>query len=306
MLNKTVLYFGLLCPALFGQTAIITGRVTDSSEAVIPAVLVKLQRVETGVETTTTTNASGYYTMVSLPPGKYNLSVNKAGFKPVRQTDLNLVVQQMARVDVVLQVGAVNESVEVTARPVLLDTESQTLGQLVQGRQITELPLLGRNPYALAGLVPGVRMAAKMNGLPTDLLNTSFASINGQRGNANAYLLDGAPNTASSYNEPVIYPNVDSVQEFKVETNNFSAEYGRAAGGVFNVVSKAGSNALHFTLYEFLRNDKLNANDFFANRSGVGRAPLRLNQFGGTVGPRSGRIRRSSSLRPSWCASSRA
>lgn len=176
------------------------------------------------------------------------------------------------------------ESVEVSARGVLLDSETSTLGQVIQSKQITELPLLGRNPYALAMLVAGARPTAGVNNVPVDQITTSYASINGQRGNANAYLLDGAPNSAPSQNQPVIFASVDAVQEFKVETNAFSAEYGRAAGGVFNVITKSGTNDLHFNLYEFLRNKSLNANDWFANRAGQERPPFRFNQFGGTFG----------------------
>ena len=123
-----------------------------------------------------------------------------------------------------------------------------------------------------------------MNDVPIDMISQGSASINGQRANQNEYLLDGAPNTGAGQNQPIIFANVDSVQEFRVETNAYSAEYGRAAGGVFNVITKGGSNDLHFGLYEFLRNNKLNANDWFANRSGIGIAPFQFNQFGGTVG----------------------
>ena len=183
-----------------------------------------------------------------------------------------------------LQLGAVTDSIEVTARAVLLDSETSSLGQVVGGKQVTELPLLGRNAYALSALVPGVRTSLGMNDLPVDQISTVSASINGSRAAQNEFLLDGAPNTAGAQNQPVINQNVDSVQEFKVETNTFSAEYGRTAGGVFNVVTKSGANDLTFTAYEFLRNDKLNANDFFANRAGRKPAPFRFNQFGGVIG----------------------
>jgi hypothetical protein len=123
-----------------------------------------------------------------------------------------------------------------------------------------------------------------MNDLPVDQISTSSVSINGARGNQNEFLLDGAPNTAAAQNQPIIYADPDAVQEFKVETNAYSAEYGRAAGGVFNVVTKNGTNDLHFTLYEFLRNDAINANDWFANRGGQSPPPLKFNQFGGTLG----------------------
>ncbi len=274
----------LLTSTLLGQTAAVTGRITDSSGAVVPGARVTVQAVESGLETSVETNAEGYYSIPSLPPGNYLLTVNKAGFVPIRQPNLTLIVQQVARLDFTLKVGGVTETIEVSAQAVLLESETSTLGQVVHGRQIVELPLLGRNPYALAGLVPGVRIAAGMNDLPVDQISTAFASINGQRGNQNEYLLDGAPNTAPAQNQPVIYASVDSVQEFKVETNSFSAEYGRAAGGVFNVVTKSGANNFHFTAYDFLRNDKLNANDWFANRSGKERPPFKFNQFGGTIG----------------------
>ena len=270
--------------AVFAQTASITGRITDPSGAVIPGATVTVQSAATGVQTTVETNPEGYYHVPSLLPGNYSLSVSKAGFAPVRQGGLSLIVQQVARLDFTLTVGAVAETVEVAARAVLLDSETSALGQVVDGRQIVELPLLGRNPYALAGLVPGVRPSAGMNDLPVDQISTAFTSINGLRANQNEYLLDGAPNTAAAQNQPVIYASVDAVQEFKVETNAFSAEYGRAAGGVFNVVTKSGSNQFHLSAYDFLRNDKLNANDWFANRSGQQRPPFKFNQFGGAMG----------------------
>lgn len=279
-----IVFLFLAVPALFGQTASITGRIADASGGVVPGASVVAQSVSSGVESKGESNAEGYYNIFSLPPGAYNLTVSKEGFKPVRQTNLLLSVQQVARMDIRLEVGSLAQQVEVSARAVILETETSGLGQVVDGKQVVELPLLGRNAYALAGLVPGVRIAASMNDLPVDQITTVFASINGQRGNQNEYLLDGAPNTAPSQNQPVIYANVDSVQEFKVETKGFGAQYGRASGGVFNVVTKGGTNDVHCTLSEFLRNDKLNANDWFANRSGKQRAPFKFNQFGGTVG----------------------
>ncbi len=276
-----VLFFSLLAAA---QTAAVTGRVTDPSGAVIPGVAVVLVNEGTSVENRTETNEEGYYRLPSIQPGAYRLTIEKTGFKPVRETGLQLIVGQVARLDYALQVGAMTESVEVSARAVLLDSETSSLGQVIGGRQVTELPLLGRNAYSLATLAPGVRTSAGMNDLPVDQISTVSASINGGRSTQNEFLLDGAPNTAAAQNQPVIFQNVDSVQEFKVETNTFSAEYGRAAGGVFNVVTKAGTNDITFTAYEFLRNDVLNANDWFANRSGRDKAPFRFNQFGGVIG----------------------
>ncbi|MFN3323335.1 MAG: carboxypeptidase regulatory-like domain-containing protein [Bryobacteraceae bacterium] len=270
--------------ALSAQTASVTGIITDPSGAVIAGATLTLTNTATGVDSRTETNAEGYYRIPSIPPGNYRLGIEASGFRPFRATGLQLIVGQVARLDYTLELGSLAETVEVSARAVLLDSETSSLGQVIGGRQITELPLLGRNAYSLATLVPGVRSSAGMNDLPVDQISTVSASINGARASQNEFLLDGAPNTAAAQNQPVIFQNVDSVQEFKVETNAFSAEYGRAAGGVFNVVTKSGTNDITFTAYEFLRNDKLNANDFFANRAGRDKAPFRFNQFGGVVG----------------------
>ena len=281
---RLALLFALLATSASAQVATLTGRITDPSGAVIPEATVTARSIDTGISTSMQTTSEGYYTLPALQPGRYEVTITKQGFVPVRQTGLELTVQQVARLDITLKVGAVAESIEVRAQTPLLDTESSTVGQVIGNRQVTELPLLGRNTYALAMLVPGVRPSFGVNNLVIDQISTVSYSINGQRATANEFLLDGAPNSAASQNQPVINANPDMVQEFKVETNNFAAEYGRAAGGVFNVVTRSGTNQLRFTAYEFFRNDKLNANDFFANRSGTQRAPFRFNQFGGTVG----------------------
>lgn len=268
----------------FSQVATLTGRITDPSGAVVPQAAITATAVGTGITASTETNNEGYYTLPALQPGKYDLSVNKSGFAPVRQSGLELTVQQVARLDITLTVGQVGEMVEVRGTAPVLESESTTVGQVINNKQVSELPLLGRNTYALAMLSPGVRSSVGVNNLVIDQISTVAYSINGQRGSSNEFLLDGAPNSAPMQNQPVINANPDMVQEFKVETNNFSAEYGRAAGGVFNVVTRSGTNDVHGSLYEFFRNDKLNANDFFANRSGTKRAPFRFNQFGGTFG----------------------
>lgn len=274
----------LFAASALAQTASITGRVTDSTGAIVPAAKITVTSIASGVETSTESNEQGLYQIPSLPPGSYTLTLSKTGFQSIRQTGLDLAVQQVARVDLVLQVGQVSERIEVQAQSIVLESETSTVGQVVQSKQITELPLLGRNTYALAMLVPGVRPSGGVNNLVVDQISTVSYAINGQRASANEFLLDGAPNSAASQNQPVINANPDMVQEFKVETNAFAAEYGRASGGVFNVVTRSGSNAFHGSLYEFLRNDKLNANDFFANSAGQKLPPFKFNQFGGTLG----------------------
>jgi len=281
---KRIAVLALFASACFAQDASLTGRITDPSGAVVPQATVTARSLDTGVSTTTESTGDGYYTLPALRPGRYEITITKSGFVPVKQTGLALTVQQIARLDVSLQVGALAETIQVQAQAPLLDSETSTVGMVIGNRQVTELPLLGRNTYALAMRVPGVRPSAGVNNLVIDQISTVAYSINGQRANSNEFLLDGAPNSAASQNQPVINANPDMVQEFKVETNNFAAEYGRAAGGVFNVVTRSGANDFHFSLYEFLRNDKLNANDFFANRSGTARAPFRFNQLGGTAG----------------------
>ena len=266
------------------QTGRITGRVSDPSGAPIAGAAVKAKETGTNQERSTTTSTDGYYTVSSLLPGTYSVTVQTTGFRPTTNEAIQLLVDQDLRLDFSLQIGALTEEVVVTAQAPLLETETHSISQTIQSKQIVNLPMLGRNAYSLGGLVPGVRVSRGMNDLPVDQISTSSVSINGAPGNANEFLLDGAPNTAPAQNQPIIYPNADSVQEFRVETNNFSAEYGRSAGGVFNVVTKAGTNQLHGDLYEFLRNDKLNSNDFFANRAGRPLAPFKFNQFGGVLG----------------------
>jgi hypothetical protein len=276
--------FFTTCGIVLAQTAEITGRITDPTGGITEQANIKVINVDTGISRTTASNDQGYYTISALPAGNYRMTVEKSGFKPLERTGIQLVVDEKARIDFALQLGSVSETVQVSSQAILLESESSTLAHLVQNKQVAELPLLGRDPYALAMLVPGARTSAGLNSLPVDIITASTASVNGARGNMNEYLLDGAPNTSPAGNGPVLYPSVDSVQEFKVETNAFSAEYGRAAGGVFNVITKSGTNELHFSLYDFLRNDKLNANDWFANRSGLARPPFRLNQFGAAGG----------------------
>jgi hypothetical protein len=281
---RTVLGLALFAATAYAQTASITGRVTDASGAVVPAAEIIVKSLGTNVTVSTRTNADGYYNISNLLPGTYEVTVNKTGFAPVSQTGLGLQVDQVARLDVKLQLGTIAQSVDVSGQAVLLDSETATLGQVVESKQITELPLLGRNPYALAMLVPGVRPSIGVNNLPVDQISSVSFALNGQRASNNEFLLDGAPNSAPAQNQPVINTTPDLVQEFKVETNNFSAEYGRAAGGVFNVVTRSGTNEFHGALYEFFRNTDLNANDFFSNTAGNPRAPFKYNQFGGTIG----------------------
>jgi hypothetical protein len=170
--------------------------------------------------------------------------------------------------------------VEITAQAAALQTGTSSLGQEIESKQILDLPLLGRNPYALVQLAPGVRMPWQFNDLPVSMFTDQFVSVNGARGYQNEYLLDGAPNTNPGQAGPTLFPTADAVAEFRVFTNAYSAEYGRAAGGVFNVATRSGTNLIHGTAYDFLRNNKITANDFFTNRAGGKTPAFHFNQFG--------------------------
>ncbi len=268
----------------FAQTGQITGRVTAQDGAVIPGAALTIRETETGQQRIVESNQDGYYTVPSLLPGPYSISVKSPGFQTLLRTGVQLQVEQTLQINITLRPGTVTQTVIVTAQAPLLATETSSTGQVIGGRDVVTLPLLGRDAYALGELVPGVRGSIGMNNLPVDVISTSAISINGARGSANDFLLDGAPNSAAAANEPVIYPIADSVQEFKVLTNNYSAEYGRSAGGIYDVVTKAGTNDLHFTAYEFYRNATLTANNWFAKAAGQPGPPLTFNQFGGVVG----------------------
>jgi outer membrane receptor protein involved in Fe transport len=268
----------------YAQTSRITGRVADSASAVIANADISVTNVETGGVRKTISNEDGYYSISSLQPGKYRITVRVQGFKPISQDGVTLVVDQVARIDFELEVGELTQVVNVTATAPLLDKDTSSLGQLIDGKQVVDLPMLGRNPYSLVTLVPGARAPQSLNNLPVDMFQTQFVSINGARANQNEYLLDGAPNTNPENFGPTIFPGADSVQEFKVITNNYGAEYGRAAGGVFNVVTRSGTNDFHGSVYEFLRNDTLNANEWFSNRARQKKPSFRFNQFGFTLG----------------------
>jgi len=272
-------------PVSFAQTAQVTGRISDQAGAILPGALITITNVDTGISRESVSNNEGYFTIPLLKPGEYRVMVKKDGFKPLVQSGVTLQVEQVARLDYTLETGALTETVSVTAgTTAALETETSSLGKVVDQQRIQNLPLLGRNPYSLVALVPGARPSAGLNDLPVDQISQSFVSINGARGNQNEYLLDGAPNTAAAQNQPVVFVNPDAVQEFKVETNNFNAQYGRAGGGVFNIVTRSGANEFHGTAYDYLRNDALNANTFFGNRAQQKKPPFRFNQFGATIG----------------------
>ncbi len=274
----------IACMPAFPQTGQITGKVTTQDGSVVSGATLTVREISTGQQRIVQSNQVGYYTVPALLPGPYSISVQSPGFQTVLRTGIQLQVEQTLQIDITLRPGTVSQTVVVTAQGPLLETETSSTGQVIGGRDVVTLPLLGRDAYALGELVPGVRGSIGMNNLPVDVISTSSISVNGAPATGNDFLLDGAPNSAPVQNQPVIYPIADTVQEFKVLTNNYGAEFGRSAGGIYDVVTKAGTNNLHFTAYEFYRNATLTANNWFAKAAGQPGPPLTFNQFGGVVG----------------------
>ncbi|MGH9722770.1 MAG: carboxypeptidase regulatory-like domain-containing protein [Bryobacteraceae bacterium] len=277
---------------VFAQSSGIQGVVTDPSAAPVPGVAVKVTNTATGVVLTVSTNDTGFYTAPFLPTGAYRVAAEKSGFSPVSR-DLQLNVDQLARVDFTLKVGSVAETVEVTAAAALLESETTTMGQVIEQKRIVEMPLNLRNYLELARLASGVLPARSLNrGARTageDNTEGGFIAL-GQRAYQTNVLLDGVDNSSRASGGPLGFqaqatkPPVDAIAEFKVVTNNNSAEYGYRMGGKVVVSTRSGTNELHGTVYEFLRNDKFDGTNFFANRSGSAKPTLRQNQYGGTIG----------------------
>lgn len=260
-------------------TARIVGTITDPQGAVIAGAEVKAIDAGTARTLTTTSNADGNYSINEAPRGEYSIEVSAAGFKHFSRRGIILNVGQQARVDVRLDVGSVSETVEVVADASLLETVNSTLGKVVDNKRITELPLNTRNVFSLLYLTPGV------TGSVSNTYSTGYG-INGARNSMLDILVDGvstAHPTVNGFSGNSTFPPVEAIAEFKVMGSNFAAEFGRSNGGIVNVVYKSGSNSLHGSLFEFMRNSKLDANDFFNNRQGRALGSFKRNQFGAMV-----------------------
>lgn len=268
----------------FAQNAQVTGRVTDQTGAIVPGAAVSATNQQTGLARETVANSDGYFTILYLPPGTYNIAVKQAGFKSVERTNVILNVDQVARLDFTLETGAVTDAVTITSEAPLLNRENAAVGTVVENKLVETLPLNGRSYTQLVTLIPG--SVANPGSRAKDAVQ-----LNGQRLSQTTYLIDGMDNNSPigfeggvTGSSQAVIPSIDAIQEFRVEGSNYSAEYGRSSGGVVNVAIKSGTNNLHGTLFEFFRNDALDATDFFANRSGLKKGPFRFNQFGGTLG----------------------
>jgi Carboxypeptidase regulatory-like domain len=286
-----------LCSQLLaGVTASISGTVTDPSGAIVAGATVTATNVDTGVATTQPTNASGYYSFQSLPLGTYTIDVSQTGFKEYAQTGLVLDVNSALVIDVKLQVGAASEKVEVSSTALHVDTQSTQMGEVITGKEMTDVPLVTRSYTDLLSLQPGVaQTASQLTGafagpfisagfaapLVSGDLNSGAVSVNGMRESENGFILNGVLVQELGFSGAGAIPNLDSLAEFRILTNNFDAEYGNYSGGLINVVTKTGGNGYHGNVFEFLRNTDFDAANFFDKGQ---RAAYHQNQFGGTFG----------------------
>jgi len=285
LLICAVAMFGLAPRLVLAQvtTGRITGAVTDSSGAAVPGARVTVTQKETSASVTVATDAAGSYSAAALKIGTYTVSAEKQGFQRVVQSDVNLDIGQVVRVDFVLKVGVVSETVDVNAVPPLLQAETSSLGTIETEKRIVDLPLNGRNFFKLAYLGPGANEGSTGTSAgagSTDNNRTGIAlSVNGLRIFDNNFLLDGLDNNEFGNGTVVIQPPPDSIQEFRVEENSMNAEFGRG-GAMVNIVLRSGTNQLHGAAWEFLRNDRLDAHNFFA----PGQLGFQRNQYGGQLG----------------------
>src|SRR4051812_16246867 len=282
-----VLFALLPAPAAAQATGQITGVVTDNSGAVVPGVTVEVTNQATGFARNAITELDGVYTIPLLNPGVYEARASLAGFRTTVRGGIEVVVNGAARVDLQLQVGAVSEQVTVAAQAPLVETKNATLGVVIDQQKVVDLPLNGRNFTQLGTLIPGVVAppaglgGADGNATPGGFGNaTGGFNVNGMRNQSNNFLLDGSPNNDSFNTGFVLRPPPDAIQEFKILTHSYAAEYGRNAGSVVNVVTRSGSNDWHGSAWEFNRDDALQATNFFA----TAKPALKQNQFGGALG----------------------
>src|SRR5712692_9066760 len=286
----TLVPFGLLLAACaFGQafTGSISGLVTDPTGAVLTDAKITITDIGKNTTYKTSTNEAGFFLIGQLAPSTYRVTAEKAGFRKYVLDAVPLSTQQKVSADISMELGSVSENVQVTAEAQLVESTTSTLGAVVENKRIVDLPLNGRNILNLSALVPGVFLVRQMTGI-ADTFTANRFIVNGGQESTSDMLLDGVSATVS-HNISTIpavsaIPSVEGIQEFKIQTNAYSAEYGRSGGGVVTLATKSGTNELHGSVYEFLRNSALDANNFFANRNGRKLTSFKRNQFGGSFG----------------------
>src|ERR1700676_5290543 len=289
MLRKLIFSLAACVVGFAGQSAAraqvttttLFGQATDTSGAAVAGAQATATNQNTGFARSAQSNGDGEYRIEFLPVGNYSLEITADGFKKFAQTGIVLNVSQASRADASLQIGAVTQVVSVEAAAPLVNTEDVTIGRLVENAEVVGLPIVNRNVYTLLQLTPGVQSSQNsiVLGYPEQrtLIN---GGVDGGAGSV-SYYLDGGINMTMLRNTGNIIPNPDAIQEFSVQTNDYSALYGRASGGVVNVVTKSGTNTIHGSLFEFVRNNVFNANNW---DSVTPTPPLHRNQFGGAVG----------------------
>lgn len=273
--------FSLAAAVAYSQTtAGIVGSVRDQSGSIMPNVTVTITDTNTNVSRSVTSDAAGDYVATNLGVGEYQISAESPGFKRFVRKPVTLEVSQTARVDIALQPGEVTETITVSGTAPLIESERSSIGNVIDNKTIVDLPLNGRNFIRLGSLAPGTTRGAPGNGTVASRQGGEVLTVNGQRAGYNNYLLDGIDNNETNLGLAVIIPSVDAIQEFRLQTANYSAEFGRAAGAVVNLATRSGGNSVHGAAYEFLRNDVLDARNTFA----PSKNPLRQNQFGVSIG----------------------
>src|SRR5262245_52798852 len=297
ILQVCLMVFGLFCSLVATTsaqtyTATVTGTVTDPSGASVRGVKVTATNQGTRLEYNAQTNDTGVYSIPFLPPGNYVITIEATGFKRLVSNEIILEVNQIARIDMKLQIGTVDEQVNITDVAPILQTENVTVGNVITGNTATNLPLNGRNFQQLTLLIPGTINPAPggFNGVGQGAQGRPY--VNGNREQSNAFLLDGISVDETIDNRISYKPNVDAIAEFRVETSNSSAEFGNVTGATVNATIKSGTNDFHGNVFEFLRNDALDAKIWANNRtealSGgvtkIAKQKLRQNVFGGTLG----------------------
>jgi Carboxypeptidase regulatory-like domain/TonB-dependent Receptor Plug Domain len=274
---------GLL--AQTGSNGQITGNVSDSNGAAVPDATVTVTQAGSGIKRTVTTNADGNYTLPNLAIGSYKVTITKTGFKETQISNVMVNVESVTRQDVAMQTGGVNEVVNVTADAVQIETQSGTVGEVVTGEQVRELPLNGRSFVQLTQLQPGVAAANNFDSKSKGLFGGVDFSVNGNSGQSNLFLTDGANNNDTGSNRTILlFPSIEAIAEFKSLRNSYGPEYGQAAGAIISIATRGGSNNFHGSAYYFGRNDALNATDFFSNANKLGKGKLRRNDFGFSLG----------------------
>ena len=288
---RVILFSLCFVSVTLAQTAGLQGNVFDSSGAVMAAATITVTHKDTGVVTKSPTNDKGFYIVPLLNAGLYQVECLAPGFATQSVQQLRLDISQTARLDFTLKPGTIAETVSVSASAVLLNTETTEVGQVIDSKRILEMPLNGRNYLQLAQFTAGVLPGGGLNSGSRARDEGAFAAV-GMQIAQNNVLLDGSDNSSRTSGGPLgfeaqaVKPPVDAVSEFKVVTNNMSAEYGYRAGAKIIVNTKSGTNDFHGSAYEFLRNQKLDAANFFANRSGAARPVYQQNQYGATLGGR--------------------